>query len=87
VPAAELVPEQRDAPGPAAADRAFGNHATLNAVLERDGCLLDHESALWHAHLERSVVEVAGPPMLESRCHCFEDAAVQPHRMPARAER
>ena len=81
------VPEDPEAPRPAASDCTFGNNATLPAVAVGDRRLLDHEAALRHAHLKRRVVEVARRPPLEPGCHGLKDPSVQSHRVAARAQR
>ena len=68
-------------------DCALRDHSTLGAVTAARGTLLDREAAVGDADDERRVVESAGLAALAPRDHRFEDAAVQAHRMPARAER
>jgi hypothetical protein len=64
-PAAYLVPEDPEAPCPAAADRASGDDAAPRPVAGGDRGHLDDVLPLRHAHLQRGVVEVADGSPLE----------------------
>ena len=86
-PAAHLVAEEPQTPGPAIADGASSDDSALGAVAVRDRCLLDHEASLRHAHLERGVVEVADRVDGGSTPSRLEDAAVEADEVSARAER
>ena len=86
-PAAQLIAEDPQMPGPAASDRASGDDVAFGAVVVRDWRLFDHEASLRHAHLERGVVEVARGSMPEQRRSGLVDAPVDCHGMSARAER
>jgi len=86
-PAAELVPEDPEAGCAAAADSALGNDAALGTATVPHRSLLDHVGAFRQLQAESSVVEGKRVPPLEPRDHPLVDAPVQPHRVPAGAER
>jgi hypothetical protein len=77
----DFVPEESEAAGRSRADRALGGDTALAALVPR-WCLLDHEPALRHTHLERRVVEVTAISPLDLRGDRLEDLPVEPYRMP-----
>ena len=86
-PAAQLIAEDSQAPGPLAADGTSGDDTAFGSVVVRDRRLFDHEASLRHTYLERGVIEVAGGSMSEQRRSGLVDAAVDCYGMSARAER
>jgi len=86
-PAAELVAEDPEAPGEAAADGALRDDAALGPVTLAQRRGLDHEPPFGQANLERRVVELARRPAADSGRERLVDLPVEPHRVTARAER
>ena len=86
-PAAYLVAEDPQSAHPAASDRTFCDHATLEPIAVAHRRLLDHKPPLRHTHLECRVVEVAAWPAPERSRHSLEHTAVPPHGVTAGTER
>jgi hypothetical protein len=77
-PTAHLVTEHPPAPHRTPADRALDGHPARRAVGIRDRpAVLDDKASLWQAHLERRVVQVQRPPVLQARVDGLPDAPVQ----------
>src|SRR5947207_9385215 len=86
-PEAHLIAEDSEPPHPTAADRSFGDNAAVSLVAGSYRRLLDYEPSLGYPHLERRVVEVAGGPPPEPRCHCLVEASVETNKEASGAER
>jgi hypothetical protein len=86
-PKANLVPEDADAACEAASDRALGDHSALIPAEVGNRRLLDYVRVGPDLDLERGVVEVIGRTALEAGAYGFEDEAVQPNEVSARAQR
>ena len=86
-PASDLVPEDAQRPGPARADRPFGDNPTHRPVSVGDRCHLDHELPVRHRDDERRVVEVAPWSPAEPGRRGFEQASIQADRATSGSER